>query len=157
MKDDALSIMRQFSTDLFIKKKKSFLQILTCLSWSLNEWHLPWISKRLSLSARHLTTILEVRFISNKHFYCIHFFMTANGVIVLLQSFEGLSISDVVNQHDAVSSSDVRRSDCLESLLACCVPDLILYSFPIVFDCFDLKIDSNGGKILFGKSVISIP
>ena len=56
---------------------------------------------------------------------------------------ERVAVSDVVRHDDALSALVVARCDCLEALLASCIPDLQLADLLVAVDGSDLEINAN--------------
>ncbi len=71
-----------------------------------------------------------------------------------VDSVERVAICDIVSDNDAVGTLVVTLCDCLESLLASCVPNLQLANFVITVDGSDLEIHANGRHKVFLKVVI---
>jgi hypothetical protein len=73
----------------------------------------------------------------------------------IFNSSEGLSVSDVVGNDDTVSSFIVTRSNGLESVLSCCVPDLEFNSLSVDIDGSDFEVDSDSWHELFLEDIVS--
>ena len=58
----------------------------------------------------------------------------------LADVLKGLSVCDIVDDDDAMSSSIVRRCQRSEPFLPCCVPNLQLDVLPVQLDGFDFEI-----------------
>lgn len=84
---------------------------------------------------------------------------TFGGVAVnllqpLLDVVERVHIGHIVDDADAVGATVVGRCDGSETLLASSVPDLELHSLAIELDGSDFEVDTNGGDVRLGVSVI---
>ena len=93
-----------------------------------------------------MSACLQIGFISDKELDNIFVAVFVDLSEPVLNVLEGLSISDIINKDDAMSSFVVGGSDGLEPLLPCSVPDLQLNRASSRLEGPDLKVDSNRGK-----------
>ncbi len=87
---------------------------------------------------------LEIGFVTDKELDNVLVSILVDFSKPVFDVFERLSIGDVINEDDSVSSFVVRSSDGFESLLSSSVPNLELDGISSSFEGSNFKINSDG-------------
>ncbi len=90
-----------------------------------------------------MSTRFKVGFVSNQELHDVLVAVFVDFSQPGLNILEGLSVSDIIDKDDAVSSLVVRSSDSFEPFLAGSVPDLKLNGAASRLESSDLEINSN--------------
>ena len=112
------------------------------------------ISELLAFFRRNLSLICEIIFVSYKDSRDIVVRMLLNFIHPVVNRFVRLFVSCVIHDNNSVSSFVVGRSNRLESLLTCSVPNLEFDCLSINLQGSDLKVDSNCGHEVISKCVV---
>jgi len=75
----------------------------------------------------------------------------------LFHIVERYLICNIVDHNNTMCPSVVARSDCSESFLSCCIPNLKFDGFAVEFNCSNLEVNTNGTDITLSVCVVSKP
>ncbi len=97
----------------------------------------------LAFFERHGTFVFQIALVSDQDSRDVVLSVLFNFAHPSVDRVEGVTVGNVVHNDNAVSALVVTRSDCLESLLARCVPNLKLANLLVYIDCANLEVDTN--------------
>lgn len=140
--------------DLASHGQESLLNVAGVLGGSLEEWDAQAVSEFLGNSVLDNLLIGHIALVAYEQLVDALGSIPVNLLEPLLDVVEGVHISDIVDDADAVSTAVVRRGDGSETLLAGGIPDLQLHGLAIEFYRSDLEIDTDGGDVRLGVGVI---
>ena len=63
-------------------------------------------------------------------------------------------IGDVVDKKDCMRTFVVSVGDCSKTLLTCGIPNLKFDVFVVRGNCFEAKVDSDGGHVVFVELIV---
>ena len=132
--------------DLSWKSCECFFDIDSIFSWSFQEFDSKRVSESFSFLSFHLSASLEIGFIAHQEFDNILISVLVDLSQPVLNVLEGLSVGDIVDEDDSVSTLVVRGSDGLEVFLSCGVPYLKLNGASSGLEGSNLEINSNRWK-----------
>lgn len=75
----------------------------------------------------------------------------------VLQIVKGLFIGDIKHDDECMCSTVVACSDCMKTLLACCIPNLYFKFMVMNVGNFGFEIYSDGGDVILLKNIVNKP
>ena len=111
------------------------------------------VCELLALLGAHLTLALQIALVADEDARDVVSGVLLNLGHPVLNSAEGLAISDVVGHDDAVGALVVAGSNSFEAFLASSVPNLELDGLAVDFVIADLEVHADSGHEAFCEGV----
>ena len=140
--------------DLAGHSQESLLNIGGGLGRSLEEFNAERVGEFLTLFRRNDTLARQIRLITHQQLVDVFGGVSINLVQPLLNIVEGFLVGHIVYDDNSVSPAIVRGCNGSESFLSGGIPDLELDGLSIQLNCSDFEINTNGGDVGFGVSVV---
>ena len=145
---------RHIILDLARHRRECRLYVLALLGGGLEEAHAVVIRHLLSLLERDCSFVLQISLVAHKDPSNIVLRVLLDLAHPGVHGVEGVAISDVVHDDNAVSPLVVARCDRLEALLARCVPNLQLAHLVVALNRANLEVDTDSGHEVLLEGVI---
>ena len=133
---------------------KGLVNILALLGRGLKEADRVMICHLLALLEGDGTFVFQIALVSYKDSSDVVLSVLFNFTHPGVDSVEGVAVSNVIDNNDAVGALVITGCDRLESLLASSVPNLQLADLLVNIDGTNLEVDTNGGHEVLLKVVI---
>jgi len=140
--------------DLAGHGQESLLNIGGGLGRSLEEFNSKRVGEFLALLRRDDTLARQIGLIAHQKLVDVLGGVSINLVQPLLYIVEGFLVGDIVHDDNSVGAAVIRRCNGTESFLSGGIPDLELDRLSVQFDRSNLKVNTNGGNVGFGVSVV---
>jgi len=140
--------------DLAGHGQESLLDVGGSLGRSLEEFNSERVGKFLALLRRDNTLARQIGLITYQELVDVFGSVSVNFVQPLLYIVEGFLVGDIVDDDNSVGAAVIRRCNGAESFLSSSIPDLELDCLSVQFDRSNLKVNTNGGNVGFGVSVV---
>ena len=151
-------ILKHFLVNFLHQVVHQFINVLIKSCWRLEIAHLMLISKNFSLLSAHLALVFQVNFVSYKDLGNAGICMLVNWLQPCFHIVERLLVGHIECYYDTVCLLVERVSNCLETLLACCVPDLHCDVLGVWgFEGGWHVIQTYGGHVTLRKLLLRIP
>ena len=135
--------------------RESSLDVLALLRGSLKEADTVVVRHLLSLFESDLSSALQIGLVAHQDASDVVLSVLFNFAHPGVNGVEGVAVSDVVDDNDAVGSLVVAGSNGLEALLASRVPNLELANLVVHVDSADLEVDADRGHEVLLELVVS--
>eukprot|EP00531_Pseudo-nitzschia_arenysensis_P013583 CAMPEP_0116145440 /NCGR_PEP_ID=MMETSP0329-20121206/16591_1 /TAXON_ID=697910 /ORGANISM="Pseudo-nitzschia arenysensis, Strain B593" /LENGTH=178 /DNA_ID=CAMNT_0003641039 /DNA_START=390 /DNA_END=925 /DNA_ORIENTATION=- len=134
--------------------KKALFDVGGGLGRSLEEFNSERVGKFLALLRRDNTLARQIGLITDQELVDVFGRVSVNLVQPLLYIVEGFLVSDIVDDDNSVGAAVIGRCNGAESFLSSGIPDLELDCLSVQFNRSDFEINTNGGNVGFGVSVV---
>ena len=134
--------------------RESSLDILALLRGGLKEAHTVVVRHLLSLFESDLSSALQIGLVAHQDASDVVLSVLFNFAHPGVDGVEGIAVSDVIDDNDAVGALVVAGSNSLEALLAGRVPNLELADLVVNVDGTDLEVDADRGHEVLLELVV---
>ena len=146
--------LRDVVLDLTSHGCEGCLDILALLSWSLEEADAVMVGHLLALLERDSSSVLQIGLVSDQDSRDVVLRVLLDFAHPGVHGVEWVTVSDVIDDNDAVGALIVARGDGLEALLASGIPDLQLADLLVDVDGSDFEVHADSGHEVLLELVI---